>query len=175
MVLIVLDTQIWLTNKELYCFDKFINGTKAVIEAARENGVEVIYIQHNNGQGSGFSVGDDGFEIYSEFYPKEGEKRYVKTVSSAFCGTGLKEYLETKGEDTVVIVGLLTNFCVDATVKSAFEMGLKLIIPEGTNSTFDNPYMDKEKTYKYYNEFIWPQRFAECISVEETIKRMENR
>lgn len=174
MVLIVLDTQIWLTNAELYCFDKFINDTKTVIEAARENGVEVIYVQHDNGQGSEFSVGDNGFEIYREFYPKEGEKRYVKTVSSAFCGTGLKEYLETKGEDTVVIVGLLTNFCVDATVKSAFEMGLKVIIPEGTNSTYDNPYMDKEKTYKYYNEFMWPERFAECISVDETIKRMGN-
>lgn len=175
MVLIVLDTQIWLTNKELYCFEKFVKGTKAVIEAARENDIEVIYIQHDNGQGSEFSVGDDGFEIYSEFYPKEGEKRYVKKVSSAFCGTGLKEYLETKGEDTIVIVGLLTNFCVDATVKSAFEMGLKVIIPEGTNSTFDNPYMDKEKTCKYYNEFMWPERFAECICVEETIKRMESR
>ncbi len=175
MVLIVLDTQIWIINKELYCFDKFIKGTKTVIEAARENGVEVIYVQHDNGQGSGFSVGDNGFEIYREFYPKEGEKRYVKTVSSAFCGTGLKEYLETKGEDTVVIVGLLTNFCVDATVKSAFEMGLKVIIPEGTNYTFDNPYMDKEKTYKYYNEFMWPERFAECVSVEETVKRMEKR
>ena len=29
-------------------------------------------------------------------------------------------------------------------------MGLKVIIPEGTNTTFDNPYMDKENTYKYY-------------------------
>ena len=57
---------------------------------------------------------------------------------------------------------------MDATIKSAFEMGLKVIIPEGTNTTFDNPYMDKEKTYKYYNEFMWPRRFAECISVEES-------
>lgn len=174
MVLLVIDAQIWITDKELYGFEKFVKGTKAVIEAARENDIEVIYVQHDNGPGTGFSVGDHGFEINREFYPKEGEKRYVKTVSSAFCGTGLKEYLENKGEDTVVIVGLLTNFCIDASVKSAFEMGLKVIIPKGTNTTFDNPYMDKETTYKYYNEFMWPKRFAECISVEETIQRMVN-
>ena len=64
---------------------------------------------------------------------------------------------------------------MDATIKSAFEMGLKVIIPEGTNTTFDNSYMDKEKTYKYYNEFMWPGRFAECISVEETIQKMKKR
>ena len=172
MVLLVIDTQIWLMEKELNCVEQFVNGTKDVIEAARKNGVEVIYVQHDDGKGTGFSVGDEGFEIHPEFYPKESEKRYVKTVSSAFCGTGLKEYLETKGEDTVVMVGLLTNFCMDASVKSAFEMGLKVIIPEGTNTTFDNPYMDKGKTCKYYNEFMWPVRFAECISVEETIQRM---
>ena len=70
------------------------------------------------------------------------------------------------------MVGLLTNFCMDASVKSAFEMGIKVIIPEGTNTTFDNPYMDKGTTCKYYNEFMWPERFAECISVEETVQRM---
>ena len=173
MVLLVIDAQCWLTEKELYNYEKFVTGTKALIDAAREHNIEVIYVQHDNGPGTGFSVGDAGFEIDREFYPNEGEKRYVKTVSSSFCGTGLKEYLESKEEDTLVMVGLLTNFCMDATVKSAFEMGLKVIIPEGTNTTFDNPYMDKEKTYKYYNEFMWPGRFAECISVEETIQRMK--
>lgn len=172
MVLLVIDAQIWLTNQDLYCYERFVKGTKAIIQTARENNIEVIYVQHDDGPGTGFSVGDAEFEINPEFYPKEGEKRYVKTVSSAFNGTGLKEYLKGKGEDTVIIVGLLTNFCIDASVKAAFELGLKVIIPEGTNTTFDNQYMDKENTYKYYNEFMWPGRFAECISVEETIQRM---
>ena len=175
MVLLVIDAQIWLTEKELYNYENFISGTKSIIEAARENDIEVIYVQHDDGPGTGFSKDDAEFEINQEFYPHEGEKRYVKTVSSAFQGTGLKEYLKDKNEDTVVIVGLLTNFCMDATIKSAFEMGLKIIVPAGTNTTFDNPYMDKEKTYKYYNKFMWPGRFAECISVEETIQRMKKR
>ncbi len=175
MILLVIDAQIWLTNKDLYCYEKFVNGTKRIIETARENNIEIIYVQHDDGPGTGFSKGDAEFEINPYFYPQEGEQRYVKTVSSAFQGTGLKEYLEDKDEDTVVIVGLLTNFCMDATIKSAFEMGLKVIIPKGTNTTFDNPYMDKENTYKYYNEFMWPGRFAECISVEETIQRMIKR
>lgn len=172
MILLVLDAQIWLTNKDLYCYERFENGTKLLIETARKNNIEVIYVQHDNGVGSGFSRDDDGFEINKAFYPRENERRYIKTVSSAFCGTGLREYIENINVDTIVIVGLLTNFCMDATIKSAFEMGLKVIVPQGTNTTFDNLYMDKETTYKYYNEFIWPNKFAECITVEETIQRM---
>ena len=74
---------------------------------------------------------------------------------------------------SMMIVGLQTNFCIDASVKSAFERGYKIIIPKGTNSTFDNDYMDSETTYKYYNEMMWPKRFASCISVEDAIKMME--
>ena len=34
-------------------------------------------------------------------------------------------------------------------------------------------FMTGEQSYKYYNEFMWKGRYAECISVEETIDRMK--
>ena len=34
--------------------------------------------------------------------------------------------------------------------------------------------MDSQKSYRYYNEFMWHERHAECISIEETIKRMNS-
>ena len=48
-----------------------------------------------------------------------------------------------------------------------------MIVPENANSTFDNAFMTGEQSYKYYNEFMWKSRYAECISVDETIKRMK--
>jgi len=53
-----------------------------------------------------------------------------------------------------------------------FEHGLEMIVPAGTNSTFDNQYMTAEQSYKYHNEFIWKNRYAECISFEEILERM---
>ena len=47
-----------------------------------------------------------------------------------------------------------------------------MIVPENANSTFNNAFMTEEKSYKYYNEFMWKGRYAECISVEEMIERM---
>ena len=83
------------------------------------------------------------------------------------------EYLKEKDEKQLMIVGLQTEFCIDATVKSAFEKGYSVVIPEGTNSTFDNGYMDAETTYKYYNKMMWPQRYADCVSMEEAISILQ--
>ena len=47
-----------------------------------------------------------------------------------------------------------------------------MIIPEYTNSTVDNDYMTAEQTYKYYNEFMWNRRYAQCVSVDEALEMM---
>ena len=99
-----------------------------------------------------------------------GEKVFTKNINTCFGNKDFVRYLEEKKEDTLMIVGLQTNFCIDASVKSAFERGYKVIIPEGTNSTVDNAYMSKEATYKYYNEMMWPKRFASCVNLKTAIE-----
>ena len=170
MKLIVVDIQKGITDERLYDFEGFIKNVTNIIDAARQNNVEVIYVQHDDGPGSGFSIGDRDFEIADQVAPKENEKIYFKTINSCFGNSDFVDYLKSSGEKDLMIVGLQTNFCIDATVKSAFERGFNVIVPQGTNSTFDNDYMDGETTYRYYNEMMWPKRFASCISVDEAIK-----
>ncbi len=169
MKLLVIDIQKGITDERLYAFDTFIENTKKILETARKNRVEVLYIMHDDGPGSGFSVGDDDFEIAKEVTPNENEKIFVKTINSAFGNSVFAEYLESTGEKELMIVGLQTNFCIDATVKSAFERGYNVIIPHGTNSTFDNAFMDAKTTCQYYNEMMWPDRFARCVSLKEAV------
>ena len=69
--------------------------------------------------------GKDNYEIFDEFAPAEGEKRFEKNVNSSFHE-----------------------------VKSGFEQGFHIIIPAYANSTYDNPYFDRETAYKFYNEFM---------------------
>lgn len=79
-------------------------------------------------------------------------------------------YFESKEIDTIILVGLQTEYCIDATCKSAFDNGYKVIIPEETNSTFDNEYLTGEKLYEFYNYKIWNKRFANVIPVEDVIR-----
>ena len=170
MILLVVDVQKGLTEDEgLYAFDTFMERTVRLIDAARKNQVEVIYVQHDAGSGTGFSVGDRGFEIADQVTPEKGEKVFVKTINSCFGNKAFAEYMERQEDKRLMIVGLQTNWCIDCTVKSAFERGYQVIVPEGTNSTFDNDYMTGETTYRYYNEEIWPDCFADCITFDEAL------
>ena len=170
MKLIVIDMQKGLLDDELYRYREFVRDTLRIISEARDSGIEVIYVQHDAGPGTGLSEGDEDFEIAEEVAPKKGESVFVKTINSCFGNRDLASYLKENGEDTLMIVGLQTNFCIDASVKSAFERGYHVIIPEGTNSTFDNDYMTGETTCAYYFNEVWPDLFADCVSLEEAIE-----
>ena len=173
MILLVVDTQKLISNSGLYQFELFKEHVKELIKQARNHGVEVVYVRHDDGPGCELTKGTDGFEIYDEFQPMNGERVFDKTVNSSFKDTGLLEYLREKEEDTIMVVGLQTDYCMDATIKCGFEHGFKMIVPANTNSTFDNEYMTAEMTYKYYNEFMWNRRYAQCISFEEALERIK--
>ena len=42
--------------------------------------------------------------------------------------TGLTEYLLSKGEKDIIAIGVSTDYCMDATIKSGFEKDLTYII-----------------------------------------------
>ncbi|MZK52200.1 cysteine hydrolase family protein [Clostridium beijerinckii] len=172
MVLLVVDTQKLITNEKLYNFNAFVSNVEKIISEARKNDIEIIYIRHDDGPGSELTKGTDGFEIYEKFQPINDEKIFDKKVNSAFKGTGLLEYLIDKDEKDIIIVGIQTDLCVDATIKCGFEHGFNMIVPAYANTTVDNKFMSAEQTYKYYNEFIWNGRYAEYITMDETIRRM---
>ncbi len=175
MKLIVIDMQKALLDDELYNLRGLLESVGRLIAAARENRVEVIYVLHDAGPGTGFSVGDEGFEIADEIAPHAGEKVFVKTINSCFGSRDFTAYLEAAKDDALMIAGLQTNFCIDATVKSAFERGYDVIVPEGAHSTFDNPYMSGETTCAYYFNEVWPDLFADCVSMDEALALLEGR
>ncbi|MBP5757029.1 MAG: isochorismatase family protein, partial [Spirochaetales bacterium] len=147
MVLLVVDAQKALTeDDELFDAESFITRIARLIDVARKSGAEVIYVQHDAGPGSGFSEGDPDFEIDCRVAPVKGEKVFIKTINSCFGNRDFTSYMNSLEDKRIMIVGLQTNFCIDATVKSAFERGFKVIVPEGTNSTFDNDFMTAETT-----------------------------
>ena len=170
MVLLVVDTQKAITNSKLYQFELFETNVKKLIHTARKSNVEVICVRQDDGVGNERTKGNDGFEIYDGFQPAENEIIFDKNVNSSFKGTGLLEYLRKKQVTKIIIVGLQTDYCIDATIKAGFEHGFKMIVPANTNTTFDNKFMSAEQTYSYFNNFMWNKRYAECISFKEAVE-----
>lgn len=151
MILLVVDTQKGITDNRLYEFEMMKNNIMLLIETARKNNVEVIFVQHDDGPETGLSKGDEAYEIYEDFTPLKNEKVFCKRVNSALHkSTGLSEYLQKRNENQIIIVGLQTDYCIDATIKSGFEHGIEMIVPEYTNSTFDNKFFSKEKSISLF-------------------------
>ena len=94
-------------------------------------------------------------------------------MNSPFRDSGLLEYLASQKVEKIIIAGLQTEYCIDATVKCGFEHGFEVIVPEHCNSTFDNDFMTGEQSYKYYNEFIWKNRYASCVSMDEAVRMIQ--
>ena len=173
MVLLIVDTQTMIMNEALYEFQLLESRIKTLIAQARRHGVEVVYVRHDDGAENALTKGAQGFDIYDEFKPLCGEKIVDKNVNSAFKDTGLTEYLRDKGEDTIMIAGLQTEYCINATIICGFEHGFHMIVPAYTNSTVDNDYMSAKKTYDYYINFIWKNRYASCVPFERALEMIK--
>ena len=172
MILLVVDMQKGIVDENLYDYENFMDRTVRLIDAARKNDVEIIFVQHDAGEGTGLSVGDEDFELVGEVGRREGEKVFVKKINSCFGNRDFRDYMEKQSDKRLMIVGLQTNYCIDATVKSAFERGFDVIIPEGTNSTFDNDYMTGETTVRYYNDDVW-EEIVDSVTIEEALEMLK--
>lgn len=172
--LLVIDAQELITNDRLYAFDRFTANVRTLIAEARKYGVEVIYVRHDDGEGKPLSKGNAGFDVYSGFAPEAGERIFDKFVNSPFRDSGLLDYLQKKAVKMLIVTGLQTDYCIDATVKCGFEHGFEMIVPEYCNSTFDNDFMTSEQIYRYYNEFMWKNRYAKCVDMAEALELIHN-
>ena len=79
MVLLVVDTQKGCFDERLYAFETVRNNIRQLIAAARENHVEVVYVQHDDGPGTDLDKSTEKYEICEEFAPENGERRFEKT------------------------------------------------------------------------------------------------
>lgn len=173
--LLIVDVQNLLINGHPYNEKKVIKNIKELLLAARENNKEVIYVRHDDGVGTELEKGSHGWEIYKEIEPKENERIIDKEYNSAFHKTSLQSYLDSKKIDTLILVGLQTEYCIDATCKSAFDLDYSVVIPEETNTTFDNEFLSGERLYEFYNFSIWNNRFAKVMPMSDVKRALEEK
>lgn len=82
-------------NESLYAFETVRENIKKLIAEARANHIEVMYVQHDDGPGTDIDRGTDNYEIFDEFAPAAGEKRFEKNVNSAFHSSTERQHIST--------------------------------------------------------------------------------
>jgi len=123
------------------------DSISAAVDAARAAGVTVVWVQanyeprflaapmlaRNAARGLADVVccegGSWGFDFY-RVKPREGEHFVEKHCFDAFHDTPLDELLRSHGIQTIVCTGVVTNVCVESTLRSGFFRGYYIVVPE---------------------------------------------
>ena len=103
---------------------------RTLLDAFRERQLPVFHVRHIAARpGSTFFLPDTaGAEIHELVAPQPGEMVLVKHFPNSFRDTGLLLALEESSVDNLVICGMMTLMCVDATVRAAFDFGLSCTV-----------------------------------------------
>jgi len=98
------------------------------IEAARENKIPVVVIQHSAIQQDAmvFRKGSASWNLHPSIESMPRDYLVEKNMPGSFAGTDLEQWLRKRNVDTVVITGYMTQMCCDTTSRQAFHLGFKV-------------------------------------------------
>ena len=105
------------------------NASKALARA-RQDGLPVFHVRHlSTRPGATFFIpGTQGAEIHAAVRPHGKERIIEKNFQNSFRGTGLERALKDAGVKELVVAGMMTHMCVDATVRQAADLGYKVTL-----------------------------------------------
>jgi nicotinamidase-related amidase len=141
-----------------------IPNTARLIAAARAAGAEVAYtvIQSLTRDGrdrsldykqSGlhFRPGSREAEVCDELAPGPDEMVLPKTSSSLFNSTAFEYLMCNIGIETIVVVGFLTDQCVDHTVRDGADRGFRMIcVPDACTTDTEARHLNALAAFKGY-------------------------
>ncbi|CAI8967941.1 Uncharacterized isochorismatase family protein YrdC [Bacillus sp. IT-79MI2] len=112
---------------------------KSLLEEWRKRALTIIHIQHVNKENveSMFHPNTETVKFKEEVQPLQGEIVIQKCVNSAFIGTDLEKLLKEKNCNSVIIVGLTTNHCVETTTRMARNLGFSTYLVSDATATFN--------------------------------------
>ena len=79
-------------------------------------------------------------EVVADLAPAPGELVLDKNTSSAFSSTGIEWLLRNMDVETLVLVGVATDMCVETTARDAADRGFNVIVVEDATATFFEHY-----------------------------------
>lgn len=100
-------------------------AARRVLDAFRASGEPVIHLKHiwDAPDAPFMRPGTEGIEIHPLVAPADGETVIEKEQPNGFIGTNLVEELKSHDIDSVVVAGMMSSMCVDATVRAAVDQG----------------------------------------------------
>ncbi|MDQ0219911.1 cysteine hydrolase [Peribacillus cavernae] len=117
---------------ELHEPDKAAANARKLLDFYRSKNMPTFHIQHifNDPNAPFFAPGTEGIIINETVAPLEGETVIQKNYPNSFRETTLLNQLQEVGTEHVVVCGMMSHMCIDATARAAVDNGFQCTVIE---------------------------------------------
>lgn len=117
------------------------NGAK-LLAAFRQQGLPVIHVYHEfeSADAPFFLAASEGAKIHPTFTPQTGEPVILKHAANSFKNTSLQADLDSLGIKNLIVVGAMSNICIDAGVRAAADIGYNVSVAQDACTTRDQVF-----------------------------------
>ena len=114
--------------------DKVVANIGTLVDRARAEGVEVVWVAHNSDE---MPRDSDGWQYVPELARVDAEPLVHKTYADSFEETDLEAVLGDRGIGRLVVVGAQTDECIRSTLHGAIVRGYDATLVGDAHTTED--------------------------------------
>ena len=154
--LLVVDVQVAIVSgvegePPAYQEQQTLTRIAELLENARAAGAPVVYVQHEHPRWPPLRPGAAGWQVHPAVAPRPGEVIIHKRSSDSFYGTPLRTELDRLGVTRLVICGLESEKCVDATARRALSLDYDVVLAADAHTTHDGQVLPADRIVAHTN------------------------
>lgn len=155
-----------------YDSEGVIERINQLAEFFRTNGDQVIFVRHDGTKEGDYIPGTSDWQVLTALNQLPGDLYIEKTINDSFYQSELQAKLQKSGINDLYFVGCATDFCFDATVKSALGKDFKVTVVKDGHTTADRPFINAKTLIDHHN-WLWseltpaayPVKVATCSEI----------
>ena len=140
-------------------FDQLIDKVNSRIAKYRQEEAPIVFIQHEE---AGLEAYSESWQLVPTLQAAPDDFYIRKTHADSFHKTDLAFLLSQLDVKQLEICGAEIPYCLDATIKAAFDRGYQLFMVHGAVATEHDDLINNETMIKHYEQ-IWEDRFISYI------------
>ena len=147
-----------------------------LLQCFRDHKQKTVHIQHVSlkPDATFFISGERGTDIHDSAAHFEGEPLVQKHYPNSFRETNLLDLLKGWGIERVIITGMMSHMCVDATARAAADFGFQVIVAEDACATRDLKFGDTvipaEHVHKAFMAAL--KSYGQVMTAEQVITHL---
>ncbi len=126
----IIDVQNSLLDEGPWEPELLLERVEGLIQKARAAGVPIVFVTDRR-------VEPDG-AIHPSLSVEPGDLRVEKSHNNSFEDTPLDGLLKERGIERLVVAGLQTDYCINATCRGGAERGYQVVLARDAHSTNDD-------------------------------------